>query len=67
MDIDDEMRPKIALSTGAVLVLFVVFLGIGLTFGGAGLSTTGGYALVATLIGFILLMGVVGLYLATRE
>lgn len=67
MDIDEEMRPKIALSMGAVLLLFVVFLGIGLTFGGAGLTTTGGYALIGALIGFILLMGVVGVYLATRE
>jgi hypothetical protein len=67
MDIDEEMRPKIALSMGAVLVLVIVFLAIGVTFGNAGLSVTGGYALVGALVSFVLLMGVVGVYLASRE
>jgi uncharacterized membrane protein len=67
MDIDKEMRPKIALSLGAVALLVVVFVGIGLTFGANGLTATGGYALIGALIGFVLLMGVVGAYLSSRE
>ena len=67
MDIDKEMRPKIALSLGAVALLVVVFVGIGLTYGGRGLTATGGYALIGALIGFVLLMGVVGAYLSSRE
>ena len=67
MDIDEEMRPKIALSVGAVILLVIVFLVIGVTFGGSGLSATGGYALVGALVGFVLLMGLVGVYLARQE
>ena len=67
MDMDEEMRPKIALSLGAVAVLAIVFVGIGITYGGAGLSLTGGYALIGALIGFVVLMGVVGAYLSPRE
>jgi hypothetical protein len=67
MDIDEEMRPKIALSMGAVALLVAVFLAIGVMFGDAGLSSTGAYALVGALLGFVVLMGAVGVYLATRE
>ncbi|AEN06625.1 hypothetical protein [Halolamina sp.] len=67
MDIDKDMRPKIALSLGAVALLVAVFVGIGVTYGGAGLSAAGGYALIGALIGFVLLMGVVGAYLSSRE
>jgi hypothetical protein len=67
MDIDEEMRPKIVLSMGAVLLLAIVFLAIGVAFGNAGLSIAGGYALVGALVSFVLLMGVVGAYLASRE
>lgn len=67
MDIDEKMRPKIALSLGAVAVLVTVFIGIGITYGDAGLSLTGGYALIGALIGFVVLMGAVGAYLSPRE
>jgi len=67
MDIDEEMRPKIALSMGAVALLVAVFLAIGVMFGDSGLSTTGAYAIVTSLVGFVVLMGAVGLYLAREE
>ncbi|MEF8802201.1 MAG: hypothetical protein V5A38_04510 [Halolamina sp.] len=67
MDIDEEMRPKIALSMGAVALLVAVFLAIGVMFGDAGLSPTGAYAIVGSLVSFVVLMGAVGAYLATRE
>jgi len=67
MDIDEEMRPKIALSLGAVALLVIVFVFIGVTYGGAGLSLTGSYALVGALVGFVLLMGALGAYLSTRD
>lgn len=67
MDIDEEMRPKIALSMGAVALLVAVFVAIGVMFGGSTLSTTGAYAIVGSLVGFVLLMGIVGFYLARTE
>lgn len=67
MDIDEEMRPKIALSMGAVALLVAVFLAIGVMFGDSGLTATGAYAIVGALVGFVVLMGAVGVYLATRE
>ena len=67
MDIDEDMRPKIALSMGAVALLVAVFLAIGVMFGDSGLSSTGAYALVGSVVGFVVLMGAVGAYLATRE
>lgn len=67
MDIDEEMRPKIALSLGAVALLVIVFVFIGVTYGGAGLSLTGGYAMVGALVGFVLLMGALGAYLSSRD
>lgn len=64
MDIDEEMRRKIVVSLAAVVLVVVGFIAIGATYGGAGLSPTGGYALIGAMVAFILMMAGAGLFLA---
>lgn len=65
MEIDEEMRRKIVVSFGAVLLLVGAFIAIGVTYGGDGsFSTTGGIALIGAMAAFVLLMAGAGIYLA---
>lgn len=64
MEIDEEMRRKIVVSFGAVLLLVGAFIAIGVTYGGDGFSASGGYALIGAMVAFVLLMAGAGLYLA---
>lgn len=64
MDIDAEMRRKIAVSVGTVgvfIVLVVVVVSKYTT--NHHLSVTGGYALVGIVALFVILMALVGLFL----
>jgi hypothetical protein len=62
MDIDAEMRRKIAVSILSVGAFFALFVGIGVTFG-PDLGETGGMALVAAIALFVVGMGAVGVFL----
>lgn len=68
MDIEAGMGRKIVLSTVGVVLFIVSFVVVGATFGEDGVLTeTGGLALLGSLIGFILLMGALGLYFARQD
>lgn len=67
MDIEEGMGRKIGLSIAAVVLLIVSFIAVGTTFGGSELTETGGLAMLGVLVGFILLMGVLGAYFATQD
>jgi multisubunit Na+/H+ antiporter MnhB subunit len=62
MDIDAEMRRKIAVSIVSVGAFFALFIGIGATFG-PDLGETGGLVLVGAIVLFIVVMAVVGVVL----
>jgi hypothetical protein len=62
MDIDAEMRRKIAVSIVAVGAFFAVFIGIGVTFG-PDLGEAGGMALVGAIALFVIVMAGVGVVL----
>jgi FtsH-binding integral membrane protein len=62
MDIDAEMRRKIAVSILSVGAFFALFVGIGITFG-PDLGEAGGMALVAAIALFVIGMAVVGVFL----
>ncbi|WP_311170329.1 DUF7472 family protein [Halobellus ordinarius] len=62
MEIDAEMRRKIAVSIVSVGAFFAVFIGIGMQFG-PDLGDTGGLALVAAITLFVIVMAAVGVYL----
>lgn len=67
MNLDEEMRRKIAVSVAAVAVFIGLVFVIGTTFGGGGLSGPGGLALVGALALFVVLMAVVGAFLARSD
>lgn len=67
MDIEEGMGRKIVLSIAAVVLFIVSFIVVGATFGGNELTETGGLAMLGSLIAFILLMGVLGLYFASQD
>lgn len=67
MEIERETVLEIAVSVGAVLVFVAVMVGIGVTYGGRGMTSEGGIALLAAIAGFILLMTLVGYFLAGRS
>ena len=68
MEIERETMLEIAISVGAVLVFVALIVGIGTTYGaGRVLSGQGGIALLGAMGGFILLMTVVGYFLAGRK
>jgi len=64
MEIDAEMRRKIGLSITVVVFFVALILGIGATYNDGGLGSTGGLALVGSVLLFVLAMGVVGAWLA---
>ena len=64
MELDAELRRQITVSMLAAAVFVAVLIGIGVSFNGAGqLPETGAIAVVGLLVGFILLMALVGAYL----
>jgi hypothetical protein len=68
MEIEEGMGRKIVLSVAAVVLFIVSFVFVGSSFGTDGaLSETGGLALLSALVGFIALMGVLGLYFANQD
>ena len=67
MEIEREMMLEIAVSVGAVVVFVALIVGIGVTYGGQGLSSQGGMALLGAITGFVLLMTAVGFFLAGRK
>ena len=62
MDIDAEMRRKIAVSIVSVGAFFALFIGIGATFG-PDLGETGGLVLVGTIAPFTAPMARIGVVL----
>lgn len=62
--VEEEMRRKIGVSTAVVLGFIGLILGIGMTYNSDGLSSTGGLALAGTVLLFVLVMAVVGVFLA---
>jgi hypothetical protein len=62
MAIEAEMRRKIVVSVVTVGFFIALIVGLGATFDG-GATGTGGLALVGAITLFILVMGVVGLWL----
>ena len=67
MEIERETMLEIAVSVGAVIIFVVLIVGIGLTYGGRGLSSQGGVALLAAMAGFVFLMTAIGYFLAGRK
>jgi hypothetical protein len=64
MELEEGMVRKIAISVGAVGLFVALVLGIGTTFNDGGLGSSGGLALVGSIVVFILVMAGVGLFLA---
>ncbi|WP_435123976.1 DUF7472 family protein [Halobaculum sp. D14] len=67
MDIDAEMRRKIAVSTGAVAVFIALLVAVGSTYTtNHNLELVGAYYIVGILALFVVLMGAAGMYLDWR-
>lgn len=67
MNIDAEMRRKIAVSVGAVLVFIALLVVIGLQFSTEhNLSDVGAYYLVGVIALFVVLMAAAGAFLDTN-
>ena len=65
MELEEGMVQKIAVSVVAVSFFVALVVGIGVMYGGsAGFGATAGLALVGSIVLFILLMAVVGIWLA---
>ncbi|SEA22350.1 hypothetical protein SAMN04488065_2332 [Haloplanus vescus] len=64
MELEEGMVRKIAISVGAVGLFVALVAGIGITFSDGGIGSTGGLALVGTIVVFILVMAGVGIFLA---
>ena len=68
MELDAEMRRKIAVSVGAVVVFIALLIAIGTRFTtGHNLSNTGAYYLVGVIGLFTLLMAAAGFFLDDDE
>ncbi|WP_277554725.1 DUF7472 family protein [Halobaculum limi] len=68
MTLDAEMRRKIAVSVGAVVVFIALLIAIGTRYTtGHNLSNVGGYYFVGVMALFIVLMGAAGIFLDTRN
>lgn len=66
MDLERERIIEIVVAVAAVLLMLGVMMGVGLTYGDddGGLSAEGGEMLVGAVVGFILLLTLVGVGLA---
>jgi peptidoglycan/LPS O-acetylase OafA/YrhL len=67
MEIDAEMRRKIGLSVAVTVGFIALILGIGASFDGRSLGSTGGLALVASIALFVVVMGAVGVVLSRDD
>lgn len=64
MDIDRDTVVEIVISLAAVSLFITALVTIGTTYNDAGFSTDGAFALIGTIVVFVLLMAGVGLWLA---
>jgi hypothetical protein len=64
MEIDAEMRRKIAVSVVAVGAFILLIVGLGFQYGGSGFGAEGGLALLASIVVFTLVMAGVGIWLS---
>jgi hypothetical protein len=62
MELEEGMVRKIAISAGAVGLVVAVVVGVGTIYNDGGLGSTGGLALVGSIVLFILVMAGVGLF-----
>ena len=63
MALEAEMRRKIVVSVVAVGFFIALIVGVGATYNNSGLAGPGGLILVGTIALFILVMGVIGVFL----
>lgn len=63
---DRETIVEAAISTVAVLLFVAAVVVVGITYDGDDLTSAGGIAIVATIVGFVLVMAVVGIVLDRR-
>lgn len=63
---DNETRRDIAVSVGAVGLFVALLMGVGMTYGTNGLTQTGALAVVGVIVFFVLLMTVIGYWLANQ-
>lgn len=63
---DRETIVEAAISTVAVLIFVAAVVVVGTTYGNDDLTSTGGVAIVVTIVGFVLVMTVVGIVLDRR-
>lgn len=66
MEVERETLVEIGVSVVAVLVFVAAVSYVGATYGGDHLSAEGATMLVASVVGFILLMTVIGVFLSRR-
>ncbi|MFW5918473.1 MAG: DUF7472 family protein [Haloferacaceae archaeon] len=66
MELDAEARRQIVLAVGAVGSFIVLIIAIGAAFPGEAFATTGAFALIGAIAVFVLVMGLVGIYLARK-
>jgi hypothetical protein len=64
MALEAEMRRKIVVSIVTVAAFIGIIIGIGVTFHDGGLGSTGGLALIGSIVLFVLLMAGVGVFLS---
>lgn len=67
MELERERVVEIVVAVGGVGLFIALVVVIGLLFGDGGLSETGAFALVGTIIAFIVVMTGVGFWLAGQE
>lgn len=66
MDIERDVMREIIASTAAVGLFIAILLGIGTFTAGAGFTETGAFALIGSIVFFVLLMALVGYWLANK-
>lgn len=64
MDIERDVMREIIASTAAVGLFIAILLGIGSFTNGGGFTETGAFALIGSIVFFVLLMAAVGYWLA---
>lgn len=67
MELDAEAWRQIILAVGSVGIFIVLIIAIGAVFSGEAFATTGTLALVGAMVLFVLVMALVGIYLARKD
>lgn len=67
MEVEREALLQAAVATLGVVFLVAVMIFIGIEYNDRGLGQDGGLALIGALVAFILVMSVIGYWLAGRE